>query len=306
MAAGVMLESEVPGLSPKRGKVRDNYDLGDGYVALVATDRVSAFDQVMKTGIPKKGEILVALTLFWLKQLQAAKANHFVSSDVFALADQRFHQPELAGRTMICKKARKVVPFECIVRGYLTGSAWESYQATGSVCGIQLPKGLKEWDCLPSPIFTPSTKEEFGHDKNVSFDFVVGTIGIKWAEILRSRSLAIFNEATRLASGRELIIVDTKFEFGVDDEGKAMLIDEVLTPDSSRYIPKRDWEARAVAKPQSYDKQYLRDWLQEQIEHGLWDKNHPGIKLPDDVVMETAWRYAHLYEMLTGAKAPLN
>jgi phosphoribosylaminoimidazole-succinocarboxamide synthase len=306
MATKVMLQSEVSGLAPKRGKVRDMYDFGDGFVAIVATDRVSAFDRIMKTGIPQKGEILTALTLFWLEKLHAARPHHFVPMCCNAQghADSPFHQKDLANRTMFCKKAVKVVPFECIVRGYLTGSAWESYQESGYVCGVKLPKGLKEFDRLEHPIFTPSTKAEEGHDQNISFDDVVGQIGYKWAELLRSRSLVIYNQAYQLAIGRGLIIVDTKFEFGVDENGDAMLIDEVLTPDSSRFILESDWNQRENAKPQSFDKQVLRDWLLAEISAGRWSKDSSGIELPENIVSETAMRYRQLYATLTGTEFP--
>lgn len=304
MKTSVMLESELSGLTPRRGKVRDIYELEDNYVAIVATDRVSAFDQVMKTGIPQKGEILTALSLFWLENIKFTRPHHLVGSDVFALSDKRFHLPELARRTMICKKAERVVPFEAIVRGYLTGSAWEEYQKTGCVCEQKLPPGLREFDRLPEPMFTPSTKEEKGHDRNVSYEYLVGRLGDKWAEILRSRSLVIYNNGSRLAADKGLIIVDTKFEFGVDYEGNAMLVDEVLTPDSSRFISQCDWELRATTKPQSFDKQYLRNWLEGEILAGRWSKNSPGIELPDDVVEGTASRYRQFYAMLTGSEFP--
>jgi phosphoribosylaminoimidazole-succinocarboxamide synthase len=283
-------ESHVPGYPCHRGKVRDVYDLGDRLV-LVATDRISAFDWVLPTPIPDKGRVLTALTLFWLEQLGAA--HHLLSTD---LADMgpAFAQrgDELRGRTCLVRKA-EVVPIECVARGYLAGSGWKEYVAGGTVCGIPLPPGLRQAERLPEPIFTPATKEEHGHDQNISFAQMAERVGVELAEELRARTLGLYAKAAEHARSRGLILADTKFEWG-RAEGKIILIDEVLTPDSSRF-----WAAdsyRAGISPPSFDKQFVRDYL----ETTSWDKNSPPPELPEEVVARTRAKYVEAYERLTG------
>ena len=290
-----LFESNVPGLpAPKRGKVRDVYDLGDR-ILLVATDRISAFDVIFPTPIPDKGRILTGLTLFWLDMLRDIVPNHLVSSSLSSLQLPVEAERELAGRSLLVKKA-EVIPFECIVRGYIIGSGWKEYLSTGEVCGITLPAGLKLADKLPEPIFTPSTKADVGHDENVSFQKMADGIGRELAEKVRNAALAIYNKAAAYARTKGIIIADTKFEFGLY-EGEVILVDEVLTPDSSRFWPLSEWEAGQ--NPPSFDKQYLRDWLENEC---LWNKEPPAPSLPERVVEATRARYLEAYEKLTGKK----
>ena len=282
------------GFSPDtQGKVRDIYDLGDTLL-LVASDRISAFDVVLPDPIPYKGEVLTKLSLFWFELLGDIVPNHFLSADVADLPE-RFapHADYLRGRFMLVKKA-DVFPVECIVRGYLAGSGWNEYRRQGTVCGIELPDGLVESDRLEEPLFTPSTKAEIGdHDENISFEQMVGIIGPEVAEELRRVSIAIYSTAREHAASRGIIIADTKFEFGLVD-GAITLIDEVLTPDSSRFWPVDAYEP-GHGQP-SFDKQYVRDWL---VEAG-WDKTPPPPALPDDIVRGTSERYIQAYELVTG------
>lgn len=272
-----------------RGKVRDVYDLGDRLM-LVSTDRISAFDWVLPTGIPDKGRVLTQIAAFWFKLL--GEPNHLISTDVNEMglppdADRRM----LAGRSTLCRKT-SVVPIECVVRGYLAGSGWKEYQQNGMVCGVKLPPGLTESSRLPEPIFTPSTKAATGHDENISFDQMVEIVGRDLAEELQRRSLRIFQRGSEYARQRGIIIADTKFEFGkVDNE--LLLIDEVLTPDSSRFWP-ADQYTPGRGQP-SFDKQFVRDWLSSTD----WDKNSPPPALPDDVVAKTRHKYVEAYERLT-------
>jgi phosphoribosylaminoimidazole-succinocarboxamide synthase len=293
-----LYESTISGLSaPRRGKVRDVYDLEDKLL-LVATDRISAFDSVFPTPIPDKGRILNSLTLFWLNLLADVLPNHLLTDDLTSLALTPEEKAQLTGRSILAKKA-KVVPFECIVRGYIIGSGWKEYQASGKVCGIQLPDGLKMADKLPEAIFTPSTKADVGHDENVPFSRVVDDLGQETADRLRNASLALYTKAAEHARKRGIIIADTKFEFGfLDDE--LILIDEVLTPDSSRFWPLDKWTPGV--NPPSFDKQYLRDWLEKESD---WDKEPPAPPLPEKVVQETRAKYLEAYEILTGAKLAL-
>ncbi len=290
-----VFESVIPGLpEPKRGKVRDVYDLGDSLL-LVATDRISAFDVVFPTPVPGKGKILTQLSLFWLGLLADVIPNHLISSSLDSLKLPKDQLAMLNGRALVVKKAQ-VVPFECIVRGYIIGSGWKEYKDTGSVCGLPLPSGLKIADKLPQPIFTPSTKADAGHDQNVPFEKIVKDLGLDLAEQVRQATLALYDKAQALALDKGIIIADTKFEFGLVD-GKLILIDEVLTPDSSRFWPAADWVPGK--NPPSFDKQYLRDWLEKEC---CWNKQPPAPTLPDRVVEATRAKYLEAYERLTGKK----
>lgn len=276
-----------------QGKVRDLYDLGDRLL-LVASDRISAFDFVLPDPIPHKGEVLTKLSLFWFELLADVVPNHFLSADVADLPE-RFapHADWLRGRFMLVKKA-EVFPIECIVRGYLAGSGLKEYRASGTVCGIELPAGLVESSRLDDPLFTPSTKAEIGdHDENISFERMAEIVGGPVAEKLRDTSVAVYSAAREHAAGRGIIIADTKFEFGLVD-GALTLVDEVLTPDSSRFWPADSYEP---GRPQpSFDKQFVRDWL----EASGWDKTPPPPALPRDVVEATSAKYIQAYEAITG------
>ena len=290
-----VFESAIPGFpQPKRGKVRDVYDLGDK-ILLVATDRISAFDVVFPTPIPDKGKILTGLTLFWLDMLKDVVPNHLITDNLDALDLPGDAADQLRGRSLLVKKA-EVLPFECIVRGYIIGSGWKEYAATGSICGTTLPAGLQLADKLPTPIFTPSTKEESGHDQNVPFQAMVDKVGGELAEKVRTLALAVYGKAAAYALTKGIIIADTKFEFGLY-EGEVILIDEVLTPDSSRFWPLANW--KPGANPPSFDKQYLRDWLENEC---MWSKEPPAPSLPDSVVAVLRKRYLEAYETLTGKK----
>ncbi|HEY5540276.1 MAG TPA: phosphoribosylaminoimidazolesuccinocarboxamide synthase [Coriobacteriia bacterium] len=286
----------MPQLSPpptSQGKVRDLYDLGDKLL-LVASDRISAFDVVLPDPIPYKGEVLTKLSLFWFELLGGVVPNHFLSADVADLPEQFASMVDyLTGRFMLVKKA-SVFPVECIVRGYLAGSGLKEYQREGTVCGIVLPAGLVESSQLPQPIFTPSTKAEIGlHDENISFERAAELIGADAATTLRDKSLAVYSAARDHAASRGVIIADTKFEFGTID-GEVTLVDEVLTPDSSRFWPADTYEP-GKSQP-SFDKQYVRDWL----ESSGWDKIPPPPALPADVIEATSAKYIQAYELITG------
>ncbi|NTU71505.1 MAG: phosphoribosylaminoimidazolesuccinocarboxamide synthase [Coriobacteriia bacterium] len=283
----------IPLTPDSQGKVRDLYDLGDSLL-LVASDRLSAFDVVLDDPIPFKGEVLTKLSLFWFELLSGVTANHLLSADVADLPEQfKPYSEYLAGRFMLVKKA-KVFPVECIVRGYLAGSGLKEYNRAGTVCGIPLPAGLVESSRLESPLFTPSTKAEIGdHDENISFERMVEIIGEDDSNELRDVSLAVYSAARDHAATRGIIIADTKFEFGVID-GKITLVDEVLTPDSSRFWP-ADTYAPGASQP-SFDKQFVRDWL----EASGWDKTPPPPKLPADVLEATSAKYIQAYELITG------
>jgi len=294
-AASTLLETKIPGLRLwRRGKVRDVYDLGERLL-VVATDRISAFDVVLPTGIPQKGVVLTQLSLFWFRLLEGLTPNHVVTGDVaeYGPALQPYRD-QLEGRSMLVVKTDPF-PVECVVRGYITGSGWKDYQATGAVCGIELPSGLRESDRLDPPIFTPSTKAETGHDENISFERMAGIVGAARAAELRDLSLEIYRRARAHAEGRGVILADTKFEFGTRD-GRVVWIDEALTPDSSRFWSR---EAYAPGRSQpSYDKQFVRDYL-ESIR---WNKQPPAPSLPDDVVDRTRAKYLEAYERITGKK----
>lgn len=286
----VLLYSEIDGYPCRRGKVRDIYDLGDRLV-IIATDRISAFDWVLPDGIPGKGRLLTALTRFWLEWLQVP--HHLLSVDLCALP-AAFQRPELEGRMMLVVKT-SVIPIECVARGYLAGSGWKEYQQTGMVCGVALPAGLQEADRLPEPIFTPATKEQEGrHDQNISFAEMQRRIGSERAEELRQLTLQIYRRAAAYAEARGLILADTKLEFGCLPDGRLLLIDEVLTPDSSRFWAKETYAPGQ--SPPSFDKQYVRDWL----ESSGWDKHSPPPKLPPEVIAGTAARYRQAWQRLTG------
>jgi phosphoribosylaminoimidazole-succinocarboxamide synthase len=289
-----LLQSSLP-FPVRRGKVRDVYDLGDALL-IVATDRISAFDCVMPNGIPGKGKILTALSLFWFKFLAGRVKNHLLATDVQEYPPAvREYADQLEGRSMLVEKAT-VIPVECVARGYLAGSGWKEYQQTQTVCGVALPPGLRQCDKLPQPIFTPATKEETGHDINISFEQAADRIGEPAARELRFHTLDLYNIAAEYAAGRGIIIADTKFEFGVVGTDRLMLIDEVLTPDSSRFWP-ADQYAPGRDQP-SYDKQFVRNWLESQP----WDKTPPAPPLPVDVVQGTKRRYLEAYEKLTGER----
>src|SRR5215210_4284422 len=291
MPSEPLLESHVPGFPCRRGKVRDVYDLGDRLV-IVATDRISAFDWVLPTPIPDKGRVLTALTRFWLRWLEVP--NHLLSAES-ADFPPAFRGPEFAGRTMLVRKT-DVVPVECVVRGYLAGSGWRDYRRTGAVCGVTLPAGLREADVLPEPVFTPATKAESGHDENISFEQMAAAVGQDTADELRRKSLDVYAMASAYAGERGVLIADTKFEWGRLPTGDLILIDEVLTPDSSRFWPAAGYEP---GRPQpSFDKQFVRDWL----ESTAWDKNSPPPELPADVVDRTRQKYLDAVERLTGER----
>ncbi len=289
-------QTSLPGLPPpRRGKVRDVYDLGDRLL-IVATDRISAFDVVLSPGIPEKGVLLTRLSTFWFRKFESVVPNHLLETDA-----ARFGPPldtekaMLQGRAVLVKKCR-VVPFECVARGFLAGSGWKDYRTTGEVCGHRLPPGLREADRLPEPIFTPATKAETGHDLNIPASKMADAIGAELTSKLKELTLGIYARAAAYAESRGILLADTKFEFGLDDAGQLVWIDEALTPDSSRFWPRGSWHPGG--SPPSYDKQFLRDWL----EKSGWDKSPPAPVLPADVVAGTYARYVEAYETLTGER----
>jgi phosphoribosylaminoimidazole-succinocarboxamide synthase len=290
-----VIETHFPELQLlKRGKVRDVYDLGEFFL-MVATDRLSAFDVVMPDPIPDKGIILTQISLFWFNIVQRLVQNHVVTCDVgqYPVACRPYAEI-LKGRSMLIKKARPL-PIECIVRGYISGSGWKEYTETGGICGIPLPQGLKESQKLPEPIFTPSTKAELGeHDMNIDFNATAGLIGQAQAEKIRELSIAIYKKGADLADRKGIIIADTKFEFGLFNDN-VILIDEILTPDSSRFWPKESY--RPGGSQKSYDKQYVRDYLDSLS----WNKKAPGPSLPPDVISNTRRKYLDALIQLTGS-----
>jgi len=293
--SAVIWETNFPGLTLlSRGKVRDLYEVA-GNLLLVATDRLSAFDVVLPTPIPDKGRVLTQLSLFWFETLRNVVPNHVLSGSEFPAAAKPFLQ-QLEGRAMLCRKTQPL-PIECVVRGYMAGSGWKDYRATGGICGIPLPQGLHESDRLPAPIFTPSTKATTGHDENITFDQTVARIGGARAEQLRAVSLEIYRRAASYAEPRGILLADTKFEFGlIGDE--LIWIDEALTPDSSRFWPAAGY---APGQPQpSFDKQYVRDYL-ERIG---WNKQPPGPELPAEVAAATQSKYREAYRLLAGHELP--
>ena len=293
--SAVIWETNFPGLTLlSRGKVRDLYEVA-GNLLLVATDRLSAFDVVLPTPIPDKGRVLTQLSLFWFETLRDVVPNHVLSGSEFPAEAKPFQQ-QLEGRAMLCRKTQPL-PIECVVRGYMAGSGWKDYRATGGICGIPLPPGLRESDRLPAPIFTPSTKATTGHDENITFDETVARIGGARAEQLRAISIEIYRRAAAYAEPRGILLADTKFEFGlIGDE--LIWIDEALTPDSSRFWPAAGY---TPGQPQpSFDKQYVRDYL-ERIG---WNKQPPGPELPADVAAATQSKYREAYRLLAGHELP--
>src|SRR6185436_13519759 len=284
-----LLESKLPGIKLwKRGKVRDVYEVGDKLL-LIATDRLSAFDVVLPTGIPGKGVLLTQMSLFWFELLKHVVPHHVVSADVSEYPDElKPFRNQLEGRSMLVQKT-DVLPIECVVRGYIVGSGWKDYKKTGAICGIALPAGLRESDRLEPPIFTPATKAETGHDENISYETMVETVGPDRAAEARRVSLEIYERARAHAEARGLIVADTKFEFGIRD-GRLIWIDEALTPDSSRFWPRDDY-APGRSQP-SFDKQFVRDYL-ETLD---WDKQPPGPELPPEVVARTVEKYVEAFE----------
>jgi phosphoribosylaminoimidazole-succinocarboxamide synthase len=296
MPQEVVLQTNLPLPLFGRGKVRDTYDLGDRLL-MVATDRLSAFDAILPNGIPDKGRVLTLLAAFWFGRTREIIPNHLLSIETSDLPESLSASAELlAGRFMLVRKAKRL-DFECVVRGYLAGSGWADYQRTGSVCGVKLPVGLRQADELPEPIFTPATKAETGHDINISLDEMKNFVGEDLGQAIADVSIAIYRAAAVYALDRGIIIADTKMEFGLLD-GQLILIDELLTPDSSRF-----WAVGEYApggSPPSFDKQYVRDWL----ESSGWNKQPPAPTLPDEVVAGTASRYREAYEWLTGETLP--
>ena len=292
----------------RAGKVRDIYSValanGERGVLIVATDRISAFDVVMANGLPGKGIVLTQISRFWFDHFAHSVKHHLISTDIGDVPGVTDEQRRLlAGRIMLCRKV-DVVPIECIARGYITGSGWKDYQKTGAVCGITLPKGLRNGDRLPEPIFTPSTKAETGHDENISFEQGAGIVGADLMRWLRDTTLDLYRRACAYAMDRGIILADTKFEFGrIAGEATPLLVDEIFTPDSSRFWPADQW--RPGAEQPSFDKQYVRDYLETLVNEGRWNKTPPGPALPDDVIANSLARYLEAYRRLTGASIDL-
>lgn len=277
------------------GKVREIYDAGNDRLFIVTSDRISAFDVIMKTPIPGKGVLLNQMSLFWFRFLKDCIPTHFLSADPSDFPAPFNADPDCAGRSMLVKKL-KMLPFECIVRGYITGSAWSSYQKTGEICGIHVPAGMQESEKFAEPLFTPSTKAETGHDENVSFDVMASKLGQTLAEQVRDATIAVYTKAAEYALTRGIIIADTKLEFGLDESGRLVLADEVLTPDSSRFWSAEDY---AVGRGQaSFDKQYLRDWLKANHLAGV----EPAPELPLEVIQATHAKYQEAFDRLTASR----
>jgi phosphoribosylaminoimidazole-succinocarboxamide synthase len=295
MGAATLLQTSLSDLKlERRGKVRDVYAVDDGHLLIVATDRISAFDCVLPTPIPRKGEVLIALSRFWFERLAHIVPNHLITTNIDQMNEViRRHADELKGRSMLVKRA-EVFPVECVVRGYLSGSGWKDYLRTGQVCGHELPKGLLESDELPEPIFTPATKAEEGHDENISEADVRQLLGEETTVFLRETSLRLYREARQYARGRGIIIADTKFEFGRDANGQIILIDEALTPDSSRFWPVESYQPGS--SQQSFDKQFVRDYLETLN----WDKKPPAPPIPSEIAEATTDRYLEAYKLITG------
>jgi phosphoribosylaminoimidazole-succinocarboxamide synthase len=295
MSAATLLQTSLSDLNlVRRGKVRDVYAVDDEHLLIVATDRISAFDCVLPTPIERKGEVLTALSQFWFDKLGHVVTNHLVTSNIDEMPDAvRRHGNTLARRSMLVRKA-EVYPVECVVRGYLVGSGWKDYLRTGEVCGHKLPAGLRESDELPRALFTPSTKAEVGHDENVSEAEVERMVGAETTALLRDTSLRVYSEAREYARTRGIIIADTKFEFGKDKQGNLLLVDEVLTPDSSRFWPADAYEP-GRSQP-SFDKQFVRDYL-ETLD---WNKKDPAPAIPPEVAAATTARYLEAFKLLTG------
>jgi phosphoribosylaminoimidazole-succinocarboxamide synthase len=300
MDTPTLVRTELPGRRPRRGKVRDIFDLGDRLL-IVATDRISAFDCVLPDPIPWKGAVLTALSRFWFGHLSGICPHHFL--EVVGEAVPRGFEAiagDLRGRSMLCRKA-EVIPIECVARGYLAGSGWAEYQARGTVCGVPLPPGLARSARLPEPIFTPAVKASTGHDENVSFDEACQRVGRDVMTTLRNLTLRLYRAAADWAAARGILLADTKFEFGHAEQG-IILIDEVCTPDSSRFWPADRYSPGR--EPESLDKQPVRDYLQGLCDEGKWDKQEPAPKLPAGVIAATSERYLRAYERLTGRPLP--
>jgi phosphoribosylaminoimidazole-succinocarboxamide synthase len=283
-----------------RGKVRDNYAVGSDRILMVASDRLSAFDVIMGEPIPGKGELLTKMALYWFDKLGHVCPNHLTGEPPESVVTPA-ERPQVAGRAMLVRRL-KPIPVEAVVRGYLAGSGWKEYQESQSVCGVKLPAGLRNASKLPEPIFTPAHKAEMGHhDENIGFDEVVRLVGADLAAKIRDTSIALYRQAAAIALAKGMIIADTKFEFGLDDAGRMILMDEVLTPDSSRYWPVEGYEAafRAGENPPSFDKQFVRDWLEQvRINGKPWDKTPPAPRLPQDVINKTAAKYREALDRL--------
>jgi phosphoribosylaminoimidazole-succinocarboxamide synthase len=295
MKVSVVTQTASASFTPsKQGKVRDIYDLGDRLL-IVATDRLSAFDVVLPDGIPNKGKVLTQISAFWFTSLAHVVPSHVISTSLEDFPEPFRSHPEIfAGRSMLVQKTSPL-PVECVVRGYLSGSGWNEYRKSGSICGIGLPPGLRESDKLPEPIFTPTTKADQGqHDENITFEEVVRTVGAGVAERLRELTVTLYSEGARFAASRGIIIADTKFEFGLDRNGKIIFIDEALTPDSSRFWPMASYSPGG-AQP-SFDKQFVRDYLLSI----RWDKKPPAPRLPDEVIATTSDKYVEALRLLTG------
>ena len=292
MKTTALLTTSLDNYPKRSGKVRDLYELPDALL-MVATDRISAYDVVMPNGIPDKGRVLTQISVFWFGLLGETAKHHLLSSDVGDLPEELQGMEELEGRIMLCRKAQ-VVPIECIVRGYLAGGGWSEYKKNGAVCSIELETGLKQASKLPEPIFTPSTKAEHGHDENISFDEACGLAGSELMAELRDKSIAIYQRAAEYAVERGIILADTKFEWGRDENGDIILIDEILTPDSSRFWPV-DGYAPGKSQP-SFDKQFVRDYL----DRVKFDRTPPGPVLPTEIVQNTRAKYIEAYCCLTG------
>jgi len=292
----VISQTDLPLKLKSRGKVRDIYELGDDKLAMVATDRISTFDVVLPSLIPYKGLVLTGLSVFWFGQTKEIIGNHLITANFEDFPNELKKHQELEGRTMIVKKV-EVLPVECVVRGYLSGSAWLAYQKNESVCGIKLLLGLQESEKLPQPIFTPTTKAIAGHDQALTEEELINLVGKEIAEKLKEVSLKIYREAAKRLEKKGIIIADTKFEFGVS-AGEIILIDELLTPDSSRFWPKDNYQPGRPQK--SFDKQFVRDYL---INIG-WDKNPPAPELPEDAIKETSKKYIEAYERIVGRVWP--
>jgi phosphoribosylaminoimidazole-succinocarboxamide synthase len=299
--ANAIATTSLPYPLLRRGKVRDVYDVGADRLLIVATDRISAFDVVMNQPIPSKGAVLTAVTRWWLERGGVFAPNHLLAdslADSLAdYADLKSDFAEVKDRSMLVRRTQPLA-FECVVRGYISGSAWSEYKQSGTLAGESLPRGLQESDRLSEPIFSPATKAETGHDENVPFSRVVNELGSQLANELRDRSIAIYDEGARVAESKGIIIADTKFEFGHDADGNLLLIDEVMTPDSSRFWP-QDTYVPGRAQP-SLDKQPVRDYLESLVAQGKWNKQAPAPDLPEDVIAATTARYLELHRRLTG------
>ena len=298
MELDVVCQTDVAGFNLRRGKVRDVYSLGE-QVLLVATDRISAFDCVLPDPIPSKGRVLTMMSKFWFDRFASLCPHHLISvvDDQVPAGFERVAD-QLRRRAMLCCKAQ-VVPIECVVRGYLAGSGWAEYLASGKICGTSLPRGLRQCGRLPEPIFTPATKAQTGHDENIPFERACDMVGQAVMEELRDKSLKLYSLAAEYARSRGIIIADTKFEFGFRDE-RLILVDEVLTPDSSRFWPADNYQEGR--EQESFDKQFVRNYLQELCDQGKWDKTEPAPHLPPDVITATSRRYVEAYERLTGLR----